>query len=78
MIDNDRSKEPLAALGQIYAGFIGALEQQRRETLRQSTARLRRQATLLRQEADRLEKTLGSDHPDVLAGQPPPPPRTPS
>jgi hypothetical protein len=67
MIDDDRFQKPLAALGQIYTGFIGALEEQRRQTLRQSTARMERQAALLRREAERLEKRLGPDHPDVLA-----------
>lgn len=67
MIDDDRLKEPLAALGRIYTGFVEALEAERRATLRQSTARLRRQASLLRREAERLEKRLGADHPDVLA-----------
>ena len=67
MIDDDRLQKPLAALSQIYAGFIGALEERRRSTLRQSTARLQRQAALLRREAERLEKRLGEDHETVLA-----------
>ena len=58
--------EPLAALGQIFGAFVGAFEQERRETLRSSSATLRQQANLLSQEAERLEKRLGSDHPDVL------------
>jgi hypothetical protein len=60
-------QEPLAALNQIFAGFLGVLEQGRRETLQRSTAASSRQASTLRREADRLEKTLGPDHPDVVA-----------
>jgi hypothetical protein len=59
-------REPLAALSQIFNGFVGALEQERRDALRRSAAGRRQEAALLRNEAERLAKQLGADHPAVL------------